>query len=440
MGGKGGNVYSGGNGGNKNPWVVCKNPKCKPYSNPNQKCWRFESHGPDACKFCDTPFRVPMRAGGGGGGNGGWKKHNSKGRVRDYYEPEVLEDAKKAGNGKGFSNAKPTGKPPKEDEDEDDVSRAKLLERFKDDPTKLQQIHDMFPEKPKKPKTESECLKEAMAAAEKAQSWAQHLSHVCSQMQTSYLKQSEDLLEYKGRLLAHQAQRDEAAVACKLAKSQLAEIKAKQASAEGPFMAVGDPNAIVASYNPNEGVAFGMAEIEGFNQVPPDLAEKLQRGMQELFKEHLGHFAKKLLVTPSAPAAAAVKDPANAVAADAINHIVYNTAGADGSSDLSDPTIHFGSLDTNMSSTLGKRGRAEKNDLDDDEAELFDGYDEFDGQQGVSEGSGKGRSQSQPSQPSADPAKTIADAEAAATAAVVGKDVVMASNALGMSGKGAQGL
>ena len=282
----------------------------------------------------------------------------------------------------------------------------------------------MFPERPKKPKTDADRLKEAMATVEKAEIAANHSSRTCSQMQASYLKQAEELLEYKQRLLAHQVERDKRVASLKQAKDEMAAIQAKQAAAQGPFIAVGNPSEIVASYNPGEGVASGMAAIEGFGEVSHELAAKLQQGMQDLFKQHLGYFAKQLLVTPAADASAALAaSPPVPAIAPISQQSAYNQSGADGCSDLSDPTLRlqFGSIDANMSTIGAKRGLADLSvDEDFGDDGLFDNGlgGNFDDPQG-----GWSQAVSQGVVPK-DDAKTIADAEAAASIAVVNTPAV----------------
>ena len=390
---------------NKEEYVCCRNPRCKPFEHPRHKSWRYVSHGPDACKFCDTPFRVPLRAAGDG-----WSKYNSKGRV----VPADAGSANAGGGGTGGVDHKggkkqkvdPAPSPPKGEADDD--AFAKLCrEKFKDDPAKLSLVEAAFPAKPK---SEADCLKEALAMVEKAQAAQNHIQGICEKMQTAYLKKAEDLLEYRGRVQQHEQKLDEAKSNFQAAKDELALLQAKQAhvGATAQFTTSADPFQLLASYNPVQGIVDSMSAVEGFDKVPLPVATAIQSNIEEMVKNHLNQFASALRVG-TLPMPFLVS---NAAAASAVLSGCGFAGGADGTTDLGDPTL---SIDVSMQHTGVKRGAEHIQESQEGFTDEFS-LENFDGGQDTAQAAGH-----------RDTEQMLRDAVDAATAAVVQRDATSAA-------------
>ena len=175
MGGKGG--YRSEEGGE---WIICRAAKCPAYPGTNLKSWRYISHGPDSCKFCKTPFRVPIpsdvgksqdKSGKGKGtGGGGWKKQDSKGRTRNV-----------------------------------EMSREELLDlvaqQCEGDEAALDALKALKPAVcPPKVLTPAEALRESMESCEKSEASVSRLEKQVAEMEQAELRRAEALLEYSTRV------------------------------------------------------------------------------------------------------------------------------------------------------------------------------------------------------------------------------------------------
>ena len=272
-------------------YTVFRNPKCTCRDKNGHPPWRSYARGPECCFACNTPFRVPVWA---GTGRDGWKVQDSKGRSvpaayggDDRNDGIVGNDGNGGIGGKGGKGGKGSGSKGgrnvsfKTSEDPDSEFRALFKEKFKEDPKKLELLEAAFPTPPEAPKTPENHLKESIAEYEKAQSAYNHLAHTCENMEEAYFKRCKELKEYKERLDSHRQQMQEAHTALKTAKDDLAKLQLEQATSaqSKPFVASRDPNIILASYNPVQGVAHTMSSIEGFDKIPEELASALQRGV-----------------------------------------------------------------------------------------------------------------------------------------------------------------
>ena len=411
----------------KDGYTVCRNVSCTWRDAKGFPDWRWYQSGPNCCRHCKTPFRIPAwasgsvgnggngggggRSGGGGtggsaggGSQGGWKVFNSKGRARDAPDQDEWPLP---------FNPKAKGKAQKQvsfDDKSGDEWLAKLYkERFKDDPQKLQVLEDFFPPEPEEPKTEADMLRDSIASVEKAQASLAHFSKVCDDMDVSARKKIQELLDYKENLQKHLDLREAAAKSLKEAKLELAKMQAKQASADGPFVAVvSDPRTLVASYNPAQALCERLQSIEGFDQLSPALGNLVHTGIHQLMQEHVQMFATHLFDQPqsqSPPLPPPNPDP-TLPNADAV------LAGG-------------GSIDRNMLPTVaGKRTWEDISSFDISQGTDFqEDMEEVFGQEGVQQESGAGTTSDNTPVIAAgkDTVSLLQDIAVAATTAIHGK-------------------
>ena len=344
--------------GKSEQYVVCQNPKCRPFENPRHRAWRYVSRGRDACQFCSTPFRVPVAASGSPAGEG-WKSQDAKGRTIPAAGPATW-----AGVTKGTAKPQP-GKPPvgsKALPEEDELAQM-YRAKYKDDPEKLRQLDEIFPPPPR---TQADIIREALAAVEKAQASENHICKVCDDMDAAYLRKAEELLQYQQKIEEHKAKKESAKQALKQAKQELAKVQADAAPTDtpSPFVPNEDPVALLATYNPLQGIATALQAIDGASQVPHEVLQQMQAVMQDQFKVHLNLFAQRLVTSPPSSSATSLHRIPAAPAAASVS------TGADGCSDLSDPTLV---VDMSMSSVVGVKRSAEelaREGLEDDQESL----------------------------------------------------------------------
>ena len=400
-------------------YAVCSNPSCG-------RDWRYYRAGPDCCRYCKCPFRIPAWAvgevgtgGGGGGGTGGggnggaaggsgWKVQDSKGRARDLNHKEwPLPSPQSKPKGRGAKNVSWQD----QSESVDDLWLANLYrEQNKDHPEKIKLLEEVFPPAPK---TDADILRDGIAAVERAEAGLNHISKVCSDMEVSAQKKIEELLEYKDRLQAHRERRDAANEALKEARAELAKLQSVQAPAAGQVTVLSaDPRALVASYNPIQNLADSMESLEGFSQIPPSIAQSLQGGIQQLMQHHMHLFATSLIQQPAPP----VQPPV----APAVSDVSGTLAGG-------------GVVDENMLPTVA--GKRSWETLHNEDEDLDLGFDESQG--------ANSSSWQNPSAAASTPAAAATNAEDtismlqrvadSATAAVCGKLATPGSNQGGQS-------
>ena len=285
--------------GRKGEWIICNNSKCTAYPvGSGLKSWRYISHGPDSCKFCDTPFRLPVRKGLAGAqpGEGSWWKKDGKGRSRPAGDP--------------VSSAK-NEKPPAPAAVSDDAFEALFRARFPDffaQRTDLEQ--ELFPKKPKSPK---ELLNEGFAAVEKAQSQEAHLEKICNQMEEKYDRLCTELMDYQGKLREHQRllgnAKDEVSKASEeLARRRAADDADNAAQApptavpSTPVVSVSGVRSLAQSCNPLRDVTEILAHLPVVSKLSADEAASIGSAMSDLFRNKLLDEFCSQISTAAAPA------------------------------------------------------------------------------------------------------------------------------------------
>ena len=191
-------------------YVVCGNPKCRPHGPKGHLSWRRISRGPDACIYCNTPFRCPVSkspggsGGKGGGGDAGWSYKDGKGRTRPLVQARSADD--------------------------DEVAIAKALRNLcKGDDNKLTAAELALQTIcPPKPKSEDEIFKEAKGVVEKALQAKHHQAKVAEDMRRKYQKDCIALVEYKKGLDQQLENLREADAKLNQARQQLLEIQSVQ--------------------------------------------------------------------------------------------------------------------------------------------------------------------------------------------------------------------
>ena len=204
-------------------YTICTNPSCTYRDKDGHRSWRSYSNGPDCCRHCNTPFRIPAwfansvsgpsAAGASGSGKSGasgtqgagqWFSQDSKGRTR----PLPKQDST------GLSA--------------DEVSKF-LQNQCQGDESKLSAVQQLIGIAcPPKPKTDAELLSEAAAAVDKATGARKHAEKVFSDMQSKYRRLCTELVEHKHKMDEQAVVLDKAKGALVEAERELMETRAKQ--------------------------------------------------------------------------------------------------------------------------------------------------------------------------------------------------------------------
>ena len=153
-------------------YIICQYAKCSAYPGTNKKSWRYKAHGRDNCKFCHTPFRIPLP--------------NAPPRMPTF----------KADKGKGAGSQ---AKSPKGREDWGKEELLDLLaEKCKDEEEHVQAIGTLKAAvcPPRTPKPQ-ESLKQAMESMEKSSAEVAKLEKTVVDMDAAELKKARELMEYK---------------------------------------------------------------------------------------------------------------------------------------------------------------------------------------------------------------------------------------------------
>ena len=254
-------------------------------------------------------------SGGGGGGTGGgahggiaggdgWKVQNSKGRSRPDPNEWPLPSSRpqKKVRFSEQADGKGRGKGKEQDEDEVESFANQCREEFKDDPAMLLKLDEKYPPKKLEPK---ELMQKAMDDVELLKAAANHQQKQHSQMDTAYLRRSEELLEYGKKLQAQAEKAQQAQAAFRKAELDLAAMQAQAASASAPFVAVmeSDPRQMVSAYNPMPGIVQSLSAVPGMEQLPWDFAQNLQAAMESCFKMQMGMWTGQMRLAPTVQAA-----------------------------------------------------------------------------------------------------------------------------------------
>ena len=278
-------------------YVVCKNPCC-PGNPAGGSSWRRISRGPDACRSCKTPFRIPInKKSDGGDDGGGWYRYNSKGRVR--------ED-------KGNESAKPqqsSKKPERQQVDVQEHNDAKLeaefRARWKDDAEKLEIANRIWPPKPKSPE---DMLQEAIEKAEQCETEAKHLAKVHNDMFVSLGKKADELLQYQDRVEEKKKHMTEAQDALGKARQELDKLKTEQTKSPqiaAPVSTASRQLLIAQAYNPIESLTQDLQNDPLIISMGQEAALSHLDKLVNRFKEHMNCYAATIHnADPSALAAA----------------------------------------------------------------------------------------------------------------------------------------
>ena len=293
-------------------YIVCENQKCSAYPGTNLKSWRLmpkpgvPDKGPDACKYCSTPFRVPKGKkgnGGGGSGSGGAGSGGSgKGRGSNFAGGSKDSDS-------GWYQRNSKGRARKSDESftadsiPDDILEEAMRLRLAEKPQLADEIcQECFP---KKPKSDKEVLHEGMASVDKARSAQEHLTKVCAQMQASYDKKIQDLVDYRQNLEVHKAKLEEAKLTLAAATAELVELQSNsQVAAQKPSgsaIQLEQIKQVAGTYNPTAGIARAFASLPQTEQLDSATARAFGDAMANEFRNQLGMFCSQFNPTPPAP-------------------------------------------------------------------------------------------------------------------------------------------
>ena len=304
-------------------YIVCECSSCPAYPGTNLRSWRtfpkpgVPDTGPKFCRFCETPFQFPRLKGdkkgrGGDGGPGGaggsaggamgkkggqsgsssdvsdeWFQRNSKGRSRRVHfrvEDDVADEAAL-----------------------EDLLRKKLAAR----PSLAGVADDIMRECfPKKPKTQKEMLHDGMSAVDKARSAQEHLAKVCSQMQDSYDRRFEELVQYKANLDEHYAKLESAKAAFASATADLLELQSANSDSTKAVENQGSLDhkkllEVTQSYNPMAGISRVLAGLQAVGPLDPGQAKQISDAMSTEFKGQLAqlcdYFAPPVPPAPQPP-------------------------------------------------------------------------------------------------------------------------------------------
>ena len=305
-------------------YIVCECPRCPAYPGSNLRSWRnlpkpgIPDTGPSNCRFCQTPFRIPLISdghrkggggnGGGGGGGGGaaarsgsgkdskgandqqWYGRSSKGRIRKVQ----IEDSGES-----------------EVQAQEAILEEMLKQRLADKPNLAGVADDIVRECfPKKPKSPKEVLHDGMTAVDKARSTQEHLTKVCAQMQASYERRFQELVEYKSNLDEHYTKLESAKKAFAQANAALLELQASAVETPAPQNLSGSAiqleqiKQVAETYNPTAGIARAFASLPQMEQLDSATARVFGDAMTSEFRNQLAMFCSQFNPSPLAPPSA----------------------------------------------------------------------------------------------------------------------------------------
>ena len=272
----------------KEEYVVCKNPACRPFAD-GTLSWRAVSRGPGVCKFCKSDFPIFSES-------NGWNKQDAKGRTR----PSAVSSS-----------------PPASQALSEDSVKQWLRSRFEGDDESFQaQFLVMAPPKPKAP---GDLLKEAVDKADKAQRVLDHEARKASDMEASFVRQCEALVEYENTLEAQRELVKSNKLRLDEAQKELRDI---QSSAGLPAPKPVDPAQLVQSYNPTGQISQALAALPVLQGLDAGGAKSVGDCVANVLKLHLQEYTSRVLspylansATASASAASHPDTP-NVFAAD----------------------------------------------------------------------------------------------------------------------------
>ena len=325
--------------GNKMDYIVCMNSSCKGPPGGGY-AWTRGNSGQEACKFCNTPFRVLMRRSGAreAEDDDGWMTQNAKGRSRPVGQQAVGKSSAAASQTQQSQKQKqqPSSQPrqqqsstrrqheqqQEQQQQQQDIKKEKLEQEFrqqyKDDPVMLAKADEIWPPKPK---SSSELLQDAEEALERAEAAAKHARKVHTDMQNSLVKKSEELLAYQIKVDEKREASASAEAEANEARQALQELK-MQHSEESPPAPVFTKAAAIqlaASYNPIQGLIQDLQNDPLLQGVSPEVAQQHLDKLTQRFRSHMNMYAASMQESgqtasasalassfPSAPSASAM--------------------------------------------------------------------------------------------------------------------------------------
>ena len=302
-------------------YIVCECASCPAYPGTNLRSWRTSpkpgvpDKGPQFCRFCQTPFKIPRPEGrktggkGGPGGSGG-SAGGTKGKAEISGSSEAADESWFQRNSKGRPRRVQFRV---EDEEADEVALEGLLrQRLAEKPTLAGVADDILRECfPKKPKTPKEILNDGMTAVEKARSAQEHLTKVCSQMQASYDRRFEELVQYKANLDEHYAKLESAKAALSAATAELVQLQAANGEPAKPTGELVTQDSVTLerkklvevtqAYNPMAGISRVLASLQALEGLNSEQAKQIGDAMSTEFKGQMAHLCEHLAPEPPPP-------------------------------------------------------------------------------------------------------------------------------------------
>ena len=325
--------------GNKMDYIVCMNSSCKGPPGGGY-AWTRGNSGQEACKFCNTPFRVLMRRSGAreAEDDDGWMTQNAKGRSRPVGQQAVGKSSAAASQTQQSQKQKqqPSSQPrqqqsstrrqheqqQEQQQQQQDIKKEKLEQEFrqqyKDDPVMLAKADEIWPPKPK---SSCELLQDAEEALERAEAAAKHARKMHTDMYGSLVKKSEELLAYQIKVDEKRDASASAEAEANEARQALQELK-MQHSEESPPAPVFTKAAAIqlaASYNPIQGLIQDLQNDPLLQGVSPEVAQQHLDKLTQRFRSHMNMYAASMQESgqtasasalassfPSAPSASAM--------------------------------------------------------------------------------------------------------------------------------------
>ena len=264
--------------GKNDPYVVCKNPSCRPHGQWGPLSFRRIARGPVACKFCYTDFELPPA------GNTGWWTKDGKGRAR----PE------------------PVGKDKDKEKDKASIQDVDLCTILKgkcgDDPHKLGMVEQtMAALCPPKVLSEDEKLREAFRAVERTNADVHRLTVQCGEMEASCARRAREFMEYQNKLAEAQNRLEVAKDAVKDAKQYLLELQAADVKPSQAQPATGSAVTVSSAQ-----LAAGLGKLDFIANMDAAQSKAIFDALSMLVNQVVTANASPPLPPPNAAPAAAV--------------------------------------------------------------------------------------------------------------------------------------
>ena len=283
-------------------YVCCANARCPAYPGSSKKSWRFvkSSTAPDACTFCNTPFRLPAAA---VNDSGGWHQRDAKGRARPAPSPAPAVEKKVV---KFKDNQDPK-------ELSDEALEAAFRKRF---PNFLDTREDIAAELfPKKEKSRQELLMDGFDNVDKAQRLKDGAARTYQQMSTKYDRLCQELVDYQAKLVEQKAKLDQTTKDLDSANEELIQVQAQEVSGFAaatasqsvtaipatPSVSISGIKQLADSYAPHAHVAAFLGSIPELQSLTQPDAAKVCQAVAQHYKGQLSIFANELRPDPPPP-------------------------------------------------------------------------------------------------------------------------------------------